>query len=198
MLEWKYMSKLIKLSAIAGILSPFVLFATVLFSAAVSPWFSFNEFIIGVLGFEGAYTRLFNLGLLVAGVLYLFLVIGLSATLRTGWRWPFLTAGCLSAFGLAGMGLFPYIPYLVAYNIASTAFFTFAGISIGLYGMENIQRKSGKLSLLAGIILLTILFISAAMDNNGFVQMLMIVPWAAWSVFTGVSLLMQRDYKQLG
>ena len=104
---------------------------------SMSPWFSWTENYLSVLGVEGSATALFNSGLILTGLLSLIFVIGLWKNFLSG-QLPGLLGMIslvLGSVAFSAMGIFPRSTG-IPHNSASPAFFLFISLAIFLIGIR--------------------------------------------------------------
>ena len=125
-------------AGVCGIISQITGLITLLASMSLSPWYSWTENYISVLGVEGSATTLFNSGLISTGVFSLIFAIGLGRSLlssrvlgRAGMAILILGSGALSA-----IGIFPRTTG-TPHNGASLIFFVFIYLAIFLIGIMD-------------------------------------------------------------
>ena len=128
-----------KVAGVCGISSQAIGLVSLLIVVSMSPWFSWTENYLSVLGIKGSATRLFNSGLILTGVLSAIFAIGLGRSL--------LLDGLLGQLGMASlilssaalsiMGIFPRSTD-IPHNVASLVFFLFISLAIFLIGIRLI------------------------------------------------------------
>ena len=181
-----------RISGACGIASQVVILTALLVTVSRSPWFSWTENDISVLGVEGSATAIFNSGLILTGVIGLVFAIGLGRDLlssRPG-RWGAVSL-ILGSLSLSAVGIFPRTIDL-PHDIASVAFFIFIILAILLVGVGAIsaaQMKWGLLSLTAGVLIVTFWLVPWSWNGGAISQVLCCLPWSVWTVVSGVGLL---------
>ena len=184
-----------RIAGVCGIASQLAGLATVLVTVSVSPWYSWTENYVSVLGTEGSVTVLFNSGLILTGVLGLIFAAGLWRNLPSGLLNRPGKAGVaclvLGSASLSAMGIFPRsIEY--PHNIASITFLFFIVLGfllIGLTGITGSSKKWGWLSLGAGLSILVLQPVPWPWSGGAIQQMLFCLPWSLWTVVISARLL---------
>ncbi len=180
-----------KITGVCGITSQLVTFTALLVTISRSPWFSWTENHISVLGVEGSAATLFNWGLILTGVLSLIFAIGLWRSLllsrlgRLG-----IASLILGSIAIAGVGIFPRT-IDIPHDLASVAFFIFIITALLLVGAAAIaasQIKWGLLSLMAGILILAFWLAPWSWSGGAIPQLLFCLPWSLWTVVFGARL----------
>ncbi|UCH43350.1 MAG: DUF998 domain-containing protein [Dehalococcoidales bacterium] len=193
-----------RIAGVCGIASQLTGLATVLVAALISPWFSWTESYISMLGIEGSVTVLFNSGLIVTGVLGLIFTSGLWRHLPSellNWAGKAGVA-CLvlGSLSLSAMGIFPStLEY--PHNTASITFLFFIVLGfllIGLTGVTKASKKWGWFSLCAGVLILALQPIPWPWSGGAIQQMLFCLPWSIWTVVVSTRLLMRNRASNIG
>jgi hypothetical membrane protein len=181
-----------RISGVCGIASQLVGLTAILVVASISPWFSWTENDLSVLGIDGSTTSLFNSGLIATGLLSLVFAMGLGKSLVTNRVGYFGMASLfLGSISLSAVGLFPRSIDL-PHDSASIAFFVFIALALLLIGIDAIvasQRLWGALSLVAAAVTLAFLLAPWPWTGGAIEQLLSCLPWALWTVFLGARLL---------
>jgi hypothetical membrane protein len=86
---------------------------------------------------------LFNLGLILGGVLFVPFVAGLALALRSRWRWLGLAAGLVAAASLAGVGLFP-MNRLAPHIVAALTYFRAGLVMVLGFGVAILRQRPGE------------------------------------------------------
>lgn len=138
----------LKISGVCGVLAPIIAFAFVLSAIASHSQFSWLDNALSDLGVvDGATAVLFNLGLIISGVLTLIFSVGLFMLLHNkvlGFAGNLLLA--VDALALALIGIFPESARPMHYY-ASVAFFALFPISILLICAEFLSSSRKKMGL---------------------------------------------------
>jgi|YelNatPaOPRAMG01_1025707.scaffolds.fasta_scaffold32245_3 hypothetical membrane protein len=136
----------IKLASVCGLLSPMIGFTLVLSSISMSPWFSWRHNALSDLG-VGSSSALFNLGLILSGLLVLSYALGLYRAYPRrsiiGLGWLLLASSGLS---LIGIGVFPEDKGIIHFYF-SVAFFTLLASSLLVLGFGIILHRRYRLAV---------------------------------------------------
>ena len=184
-----------RIAGVCGITSQLTGLATILVATSVSPWFSWTENYVSVLGVEGSATVLFNSGLILSGALSLAFAAGLwmNLPLELSSRAGQAGVGCLvmGSMSLSAMGIFPRsVEY--PHNIASITFLFFIVLALLLIGLTVVTRsgkKWGWFSLGAGILILTLQPVPWPWSGGAIQQLLFCLPWSLWTIVISAGLL---------
>jgi len=130
------------IAGVCGITSQFAGVIVILVTVSSSPWFSWTENYISVLGVEGSATMLFNSGLILIGVLSLVFAVGLGTSLLSGGLLgqSGMVSLILGSSAIAAMGIFPRTTGL-PHDLASLAFFVFVALALLLIGAMAITTS---------------------------------------------------------
>ena len=97
-----------RISGACGITSQFIGLAALLVALSSSPWFSWTENYLSVLGIGGSAKVLFNAGLILAGVLSIIFAIGLGMSLLSSRLGKSSVISLiLGSIAISTMGIFP-------------------------------------------------------------------------------------------
>lgn len=185
---------LIRTAGACGIISQLAGGAFLLLAVFRSPWFSWTENYLSVLGAEGSATALYNSGLVLTGLFSLMFAIGLGGSLLAG-SWlgrSGMMSLVLGSSGLAVMGIFPRTAGL-PHDLASLAFFVFTSLAIVLVGIMAIatsKRGWGVLSLMAVIFVVPLQLAPRPWGGGAVLQIISCLPWSLWTIALGVRLLL--------
>lgn len=183
-----------KIAGVCGITSQLVGLTALLVAISGSPWFSWTESHISVLGVEGSAATLFNTGLILTGLLSLIFAIGLRKSLpsnRLGQSG--MVSLILGSMAISIMGVFPRTIDL-PHDSASIAFFVFVTLALLLVGVAAItvsQMRRGLLSLMASVLMITLLLAPWPWSGSAIPQLLSCLPWSLWTMVFGVGLLVR-------
>ena len=185
-----------RIAGLCGIASPLVGLTVLLVAISRSPWFSWTENHISVLGVEGSATALFNWGLILTGVLSLIFALGLGRSLPSG-RSGRLATVCLilGSMAIAAMGVFPRTIDL-PHNLAPIAFLVFIALAlllIGVTALATSRTVPGLLSLAAGLLIVIIQPVPWPWSGGAIPQLLACLPWSLWTIVFGVGLLVRTS-----
>jgi len=178
-----------------GITSQLVGLMVLLAAISSSPWFSWTENYLSVLGVRGAATRLFNSGLILTGVLSLVFAVGLGKNLLSGQRLGQLgmISLILGSGAFSAMGIFPRTTGF-PHNCASIAFlysFIWLFFLIGIMDMTSSPKIWGFLSLTACVFVIAFRLVPWPWSGGAIPQLLSCLPWSLWTIAFGVGLLMR-------
>ncbi|MEA2089784.1 MAG: DUF998 domain-containing protein [Thermoproteota archaeon] len=144
----------LKIAGICGVASPIVAFTCIFLTISLSPWFNWTKNALSDLGVSET-SALFNLGLIISGILILVFAIGLREALSNrvlGYIGASILV--LGAISLCGIGIFTE-EYGNLHLYVSLAFFILVPISSFLIGASMMQAPSEKMLgtfiILAGI-----------------------------------------------
>lgn len=184
---------LIRVAGFCGLTSQVIGLITLLVVVSQSPWFSWTDNDLSVLGVVGSARPIFNAGLILAGALSFILAIGLGKSFLSEGRLG--QAGVVSltlgSVALSAMGIFPRnidIPH----DSASLAFFIFMPIAIFLFGIRAVttgQKIWGNLSLSAATLMICLQLIPWPWPRGAIPQLLSALPWSLWTSALSISLL---------
>jgi len=192
-MDWGRLFMLTAVGGISGIASQVVGFAFLTLSIYNSPWFIWTEHDLSFFGAEGSATRLFNSGVVIAGILSLIFATGLWwSPLSNRWLGRIAIA-CLilGSAALSATGTFPR-NIVIPHNIASLAFFTCIAIAIFLFGLDAITGGSviwGWLSIIAAVLMVAFQQFPWPWTGGAIPQLLSCLPWSLWTVALAVRLL---------
>ena len=186
-----------RVAGVCGIASQAIGLVSLLIAVSMSPWFSWTENYLSVLGVKGSTTTLFNYGLILTGVLSTIFAIGLGRSL--------LLDGLLGQLGMASlilssaalsiMGIFPRSTD-IPHNFASLVFFLFISLAIFLIGIKLItlsQKTWGMLSLTMVILINVFQLVPWPWNGGAIPQIISVLPWSLWTLTFGVRLLMNPE-----
>jgi len=181
-----------RISGACGIASQLVGLAFILAAVASSPWFSWTENDLSILGVEGSVTAIFNWGLILTGLLSLVFAIGLWKSLIAS-RPGQVGTVCLllGSVALSTTGIFPRTINM-PHDSASIAFFVFITLALFLVGVAAIaasQTLWGVLSLAASVLMVGFLLAPWPWSGGSIEQLLSCLPWSLWTVVFGLRLL---------
>jgi hypothetical membrane protein len=184
---------LIRVAGFCGITSQVISLITLLVVVSQSPWFSWTNNDLSVLGVIGSARPIFNAGLILAGALSFILAIGLGkSSLSEGRRGRVsMVSLAIGSVALSAMGIFPRnidIPH----DSASLAFFVFMPIAIFLFGIRAVttgQKIWGGLSLSAATLMIGLQLIPWPWPRGAIPQLLSALPWSLWTSALSISLL---------
>lgn len=183
------------IAGVCGITSQLVAVIVLWVTISSSPWFSWTENYISVLGVQGSATMLFNSGLILTGVLSLVFAIGLGKSLLFGrlLGQSGMVSLALGSSAISALGIFPRTTG-PPHDYASLAFFVFVALALLLIGAMAIttsQMLWGGLSLTAGVIIIALQLVPWPGNGGAISQLLSFLPWSLWTIVLGVRLVMR-------
>ena len=182
-----------KIAGVCGITSKLIALIMLLVVTNNSPWFSWTEHNISVLGVEGSLTAVFNWGLILTGLFSVIFAISLRKNLLSSRLGQFGTISLvIGSIALSATGIFARSIDL-PHGVASVVFFLFIILALFLIGTAAItasQMKWGFLSLIAGVIIIALWGIPWTWNGGAIPQLLFCLPWSLWTIVFGVALLM--------
>jgi len=191
-----------KIAGVCGITSQLIALTMLLVVTINSPWFSWTEHNISVLGVEGSLTAVFNWGLILTGLFSVIFAISLRKNLLSSRLGQFgIISLVIGSIALSATGIFPRSIDL-PHDVASVVFFLFIILALLLIGTAAItasQMKWGFLSLIAGVIIVALWGIPWTWNGGAIPQLLFCLPWSLWTTVFGVALLVRSslvDVKQ--
>lgn len=188
---------IIRMTGICGIISPIVGFIVLLVAISRSPWFSWTENHLSVLGVRGSASTLFNSGLVLVGILSFMFAIGLRKSILSGKRLGQVgtVSLALGSCAVGAMGIFPRTTG-TPHDGASLAFFIFIPLSlflIGLVVMTSSEKLPGLLTIIAGVLMVAFQLVPWPWSGGAIPQALSWLPWSLWSIVFGVRLLIRPE-----
>ncbi len=195
-----------KIAGACGILAPIIAFGCIGLAILYSPWFSWTENYLSDLGgspgdrpiyaAHGIPSILFNCGLVTAGVLGIFLGIGIrkSGLLKT----PLGSLGILiylvNACALIGIGVFPESTG-DPHTFFSMTFFVLVGFSLLFIGIALIKSSERALGwftialLVFGLTSVPLFFTPQPVGSNAVAEIIPIISIALFSMVFGYKLI---------
>jgi len=181
-----------KIAGVCGIASQIIALIMILVVTDNSPWFSWTEYNISVLGVEGSMKILFNWGLILTGLSSLIFAIGLRKNLLLSRPGQYgVISLIIGSIGIAAIGIFPRSIDL-PHDVASVVFFLFVILAFLLIGTASItvsRLKWGLLSLIAGVLMIAFWQIPWTWSGDAIPQLLNCLPWSLWTLVFSVMLL---------
>ena len=178
-----------RVSGACGIISQLLGLAIILVAVSNSPWFSWTENDISVLGVEGSVTALFNWGLILTGLFYLVFAVGLSRSLPSSWAGK--SGGVsliLGSLSLSATGIFPRT-FDLPHDTASVGFYVLMALALLLVGVVAIRSSrmlAGWLSIAGSVLMIGLLLIPWPWSGGAIEQLLSCVPLSLWTVAFGI------------
>ena len=181
-----------KIAGICGIASQIIALTMILVITNNSPWFSWTEYNISVLGVEGSMKMLFNSGLILTGLLSLIFAFGLRKNLLSSRPGQYgVISLIVGSLGIAATGIFPRSIDL-PHDVASVFFFLFVILAFLLIGTASIKAsrlKWGLLSVISGVLMIAFWRIPWTWNGDAIPQLLNCLPWSLWTLVFSVVLL---------
>ncbi|MFB0559378.1 MAG: DUF998 domain-containing protein [Dehalococcoidales bacterium] len=186
---------MIRMAGVCGILSQIAGFIVLLAVTSHSPWFSWTENHLSVLGVRGSASPLFNYGLVIVGILSLMFVIGLGKSILSGKRLGRVSTASLAlgSCAIGAMGIFPRTIDM-PHNCAALLFFICVPLALFLIGMAimtSSEKWPGLLTLIAGSLMVVVYLVPWPWSGGAIPQTLSYVPWSLWSIVFGTRLLIR-------
>lgn len=185
-----------KIAGACGVISQLVGVSMLLVAVSQSPWFSWTESYLSLLGVEGSARVLFNWGLILTGLLSLVFAIGLRRNLllsRLGQVG--VVSLILASIAMSAIGIFPSSADL-SHDLASVLFFVFVILALLVIAVATLmvaKRGWGLLSLAAGVLILAFWLVPWPWRGGAIPQLLFCLPWSLWTIVFGVVLLVRRN-----
>ena len=187
---------LTRVSGACGIASPVVGLTVILVAISNSPWFSWTENDISVLGVEGSTTALFNWGLILTGLLSLVFAIGLRTNFVSGRMGRLgINSLLLGSVAISATGILPR-SIDVPHDIVSIGFYLLTTLALVLVGVAAIAAskiRGGVLSITAGVLVLALLKAPWPWTGGAIEQLLACLPWSLWIIAFAVRLLKETQ-----
>ncbi len=183
----------LRIAGICGAFEPVVVSISVLLAIFYAPWFSWTDNALSDLGVHVESAGLFNMGLIVGGVLTGVFAAGLGRGLksRLGRLGAFVVM--LDAVALSAIGVFPETAGVLHFYV-SVAFFTLLSSYLLIYGaafiLESATVKLGLFSILLGVVSAAVWIFS--WEGVAIPEALAFLAGSAWSITMGVRLFRQR------
>ena len=185
-----------RISGICGVASPLAGLTVIFVAVSNSPWFSWTENDISVLGVEGSMTMLFNWGLIFTGLLSLLFVISLRKNLVSGRMGRLGINGfLLGSVAISATGMLPR-SIDVPHDIVSIGAFVCGAWALLMVGVAAITARRmtlGVLSLVGGVLTVVFLFAPWPWTGGAIEQLLACTPWALWTMVFGMRLLLRTQ-----
>jgi len=186
-----------RVAGATGIASQIAAGTTIVAAIVCSPWFSWTENELSILGVEGPATGLVRWGFIAAGLLNLPFVLRLAKDLPQN---PLTRSGtwclALGSLTLAGAGIFPRSMDL-PHDISSIAFFvlvTMALVVIGIGATAAYRMAWGLVTLTAGVLMAIIQCVPWPWSGGAIPQVLAVLPWSVWTLVNGAFFVLGRRW----
>ncbi len=178
--------RLIKITAICGILIPIIIFSSIFFAISVAPWFEWTNNALSNLGVEGLSAFFFNNGLILGGFIIFIFSLCLIHLLKNKIG-AYLLLG--SSISLIGIGVFPETIFLLHY-LTSVVFFILITIAMVIIGftmlMSNSYKILGKIALFFSIIALMSPFTLSYLNGIAIPEAMVCFPAFIWCMLFGI------------
>jgi len=182
-----------RIAGIVGVLTPFVTFAVILTAISHSPWFSWRRNALSDLGVSSGVAALFNLGLILGGILTLLFASGVYLAMKRTSTRIGAAILILAALSLILIGVFPENigePHLYA----SVSFFILLPLSQIAIGMSMMKAENdrfvGMFSVIAGVA--TAFVWSLPSEGAAIPEALSSALASLWSIVFGLKLYKQE------
>jgi hypothetical membrane protein len=207
-------SSLIRWAGLYGMLAPIIALSCIGISIALSPWFSWTENWLSDLGgypggepvwsSQGASSVIFNLGLVVAGILGMVFAIGVMASgmMTTGSGRMGARFLLLDSVALIGVGVFP-LTIIALHEIFAVTFFLLALVSfllIGIGFLRASQKRMGwfTIGLLAfGMISIPLFMMDRPWGNNAIAEIIPVISVSVFLIVFGLKLFRKDQVDEL-
>ena len=180
--------RLIKITALSGIMTPIIIFTSIFFAISVAPWFEWTNNALSNLGVEGLSAFFFNSGLILGGFLILIFSLCLLRLLKNKIG-AYLLFG--SSFSLMGIGIFPETIFLLHY-FTSAAFFILITITMLIIGItmyfNNSYKTLGAIALFFSIIAMLSPFTLSYLNGIAIPEAIACFPAFIWCMFFGIKI----------
>lgn len=200
----------LRMAGLFGVLSPIIAFTCIGIAIFHAPWFSWTMNWLSDLGglpgetpiwaARGTASIVFNIGLIIAGILGILFVIGFIKSKMLGPRFGLISSLVLilDMVALSAIGIFPETTgsYHVA---ASTTFFFLVPIALFLVGIKirkTSEKNLGLLMILLGVLSLSslpFLFIPPPIGSNAVIEMFPAVTISIFAAIYGIKLFRLRE-----
>ena len=202
-----------KISGFCGILAPVIALGCIGLAILISPWFSWTENYLSDLGgfpgdtpvwaAHGAASVLFNLGLVIAGILGILFGLGLrkDPLLKTRLGSIGTIFYLLDAGALIGIGVFPETTG-APHTLFSFVFFILAGFSlcfIGIAQLRSSKKVFGYFTIILfifGLFAVPLLFMPRPLGANAVAEIIPVISISLFSVVFGYGLLKLDSEKE--
>jgi hypothetical membrane protein len=191
----------IRMVGMCGIISQFIGFIVLLVATSRSPWFSWTENYISVLGIRGSTSTLFNGGLMAVAIFSLIFAVGLKNGILWGKRLgqAGIVSLALGSCAIGAMGIFPRTTG-IPHDCASVIFFAFIPLSLLFIGaaiVTSSEKLLGVLTLIAGTLMgvlgIALQLVPMPWSGGAIPQLLPCLPWSLWSIIFGTRLLIRPE-----
>lgn len=178
--------RIIKITAICGILIPIIIFTSIFFAISVAPWFEWTKNALSNLGVDGLSAFFFNNGLIIGGFFIFIYSLCLIHLLKNKIGAILLLGSSIS---LIGIGIFPETIFILHF-LTSAAFFiliTIAMLTIGLtMYISNYYKTLGIIALFFSIIALVSPFSLICLNGIAIPEAMTCFPGFIWCMLFGI------------
>jgi hypothetical membrane protein len=189
---WKIISRrqsgITRFAGICGMFLPVVIFTSLGFSIASSPWFTWTQHALSDLGIQENSALLFNYGMIFGGVLALFFSFGLMKVL-TNKLGAYILA--LSSLALIGIGIFPETIFTLHF-LTSASFFILLAIGLLIIGVtsgyNNFERNIGLPAMVLFIIAIGSTVLLFHFEGIAITEALCCFPAFVWCSIVGLKM----------
>jgi hypothetical membrane protein len=180
--------RLIKITAVCGILIPIIIFTSIFFAISVAPWFEWTNNALSNLGVKGLSAFFFNNGLIIGGFLIFIFSLCLISLLKNKIG-AYLLFG--SSISLMGIGVFPETIFLLHY-FTSAAFFILITITMLIIGItmyfNNSYKTLGAIALFFSIIAMVSPFTLSYLNGIAIPEAMACFPAFIWCMLFGIKI----------
>ena len=177
-----------RIAGICGILLPFVIFTSIGLSIVSSPWFAWTQHALSDLGIRQNTAILFNIGIILGGVLALIFSLGLMKLLSNKIG-PRILA--FSSCALIGIGLFPETIFTLHF-ITSAFFFILLTVALLIIGMtirqNAFERCIGACALMLALIAISSSVFLFHLEGIAIIEALSCFPAFIWCFIVGIKM----------
>jgi hypothetical membrane protein len=186
-----------RLAGLSGLITPVLTLTLIFVSIALSPWFSWHDNALSDMGVS-ATANLFNVALLIGGLLYFVFVIGFLRWQGLRSRLAKIAAVALitGALGLLLIGIFTEDAGRIHYYV-SALYFVATPLAYVLFGSDRLrhgEKLLGLLTIAAGI---TAFLMIAAVPHKRIAvpEVLAALTMGMWTFALGMKLLLEPSSK---
>jgi len=180
--------RLIKITAICGILIPIIILTSIFIAISVAPWFKWTNNALSDLGVGGLSAFFFNNGLILGGFFVFIFSLCLINLLKNKIG-AYLLLG--SSISLVGIGIFPETIFILHY-LTSAAFFILLTIAMLIIGItmycSNSYRTLGTIALVFSIIAFVSPLALSNLNGIAIPEALACFPSFIWCMFFGIKI----------
>jgi hypothetical membrane protein len=177
-----------RIAGVCGMFLPVVVFTSLGFSIASSPWFTWTQNALSDFGIQENTALLFNYGMIISGLLALVFSIGLMKILvnKLG---AYVLA--LSSLALVGIGIFPETIFTLHF-LTSASFFILLAVGLLIIGVTSgyniFERNIGLLAMVLVVIALGSTVFLFHFDGIAVTEALCCFPAFIWCSIVGLKM----------